>query len=63
VRREKKGGTHKEGFRGDGGGVEVYGPVHECLRAANGEDDGIHVVHGDGFYEHCFCAFPPIGID
>lgn len=34
--------------------VEVDGPVGEGGGAADGEDDGACVVHGDGLDAHCF---------
>lgn len=51
----------EEAMRGDGGGVEVDGPVHEGGCAADGEDDGVHGVHGNGFDAHGFSARTPVG--
>lgn len=43
-----------------GGRVQVDGPVHECLAASDGKDDGIHVVNGNGFDDHCLCSVTPV---
>lgn len=37
-----------------GGHVEVDGPVGEGGGSADGEDDGVRVVHGDGLDAHGF---------
>ena len=42
--------------------VEVHGPVHECRRAPDGEDDGVHVVHRHGLDAHGPRARLPLGI-
>ena len=55
--------AYEEIFRSGGRGVEVDGPVHEGLATADGEDDGVHVVDGDGFDDHCFCAVAPVCFD
>ena len=57
------GRVYQEVFWRGGGGVEIDGPVHECLAAADGEDYGVHVVNGDGFDNHCFCSVAPVGVD
>lgn len=49
-------GVVEEGSRGYGVGVPVYAPVTggEQGGAADGEDDGVHGVEGDGFEDHGF---------
>lgn len=53
----------EEAARADGRHVEVDGPVHKGGGAADGEDDGVHVVHGDGFDAHGLGAGAPVGRD
>ena len=52
----------KEFKRGDGCGVEVYGPVHEGLTSADSEDDAIHVIDRQRFDHHCFRAQTPVRV-
>lgn len=53
----------EEAPRADGRHVEVDGPVHEGGGAADGEDDGVHVVHGDRLDAHGLGAGAPVGRD
>ena len=55
----------KEVGGGLGVGVPVYAPVAwvEQGGAADSEDDGVHVVDGDGFEDHGFSAEAGVGGD
>lgn len=41
--------------------VEIDSPVHETCCAADGEDDGVHVVHGNGLDAGLPGASEPVG--
>ena len=41
----------------------VDGPVTEALSAADGEDDSIHVIQGNGFDDHGLGAPAPVTVD
>ena len=53
----------EEPRRWGGAGVEIDGPVHEGGGAADGKDDGVHVVHGEGLDGHGLGGGPPVGGD
>ena len=53
----------EEARGGDGSGAEIDSPVHEGLRAADGEDDGRRLVDGHGLDDHGFGAHAPVGGD
>jgi len=53
----------EEALRGGRLRVDVDGPVAEALGAADGEDDGVHVVDGDGPDDHGLGAGAPVGVD
>lgn len=51
---ENFGRAYKKIIRRDGSRIEVNGPIHEGLAAADGKYHRVHVVDRDGFDHHSF---------
>jgi hypothetical protein len=45
------------------GGLQIYGPVHECLASANGKDYDVHIVDRNGLDHHRLGSTPPTRLD
>lgn len=53
----------EEAVRLRGSGAVVNAPVHDALRAADGEDNGVHVIDGQRFESHGFGSTSEVGTD